>query len=127
VVAEGNYYNLNYEIRNTPAAPLSLEWQIQNLVELSYRGLVGVWPAEVSPVSDLPGLSPRPVLLVFGENEIANNRGYDQLAAAKEPKQIWVVPGVGHGGYFQAWPEEYERLIILFFDRSLQTQALIKK
>ena len=119
VVAEGNYYNLDYEIRNAPAAPLSLEWQIQNLVVLSYRGLVGVWPLEVSPVSDLPALSPRPVLLIFGEKEIANNRGYDQFAAAGEPKQMWVVPGVGHGGYFQAWPEEYERRIIQFFDRAL--------
>ena len=122
VVAEGNYYNLDYEIRNAPAVPLSLEWQIQALVELSYRGLVGVWPAEVSPVSDLPGLSPRPVLLVFGEKEIANNRGYDQLAAAKEPKQMWVVPGVGHGGYFQAWPEEYERRVIQFFDQAFSSQ-----
>ena len=78
VVAEGNYYNLDYEIHN---------------VVLSYRGLVGVWPAEVSPVSDLPALSPRPVFLIFGEKEIANNRGYDQLAAAGEPKQMWVVPG----------------------------------
>ncbi len=127
VVAEGNYYNLDYEIRNAPAAPLSLEWQIQNLVVLSYRGLVGVWPAQVSPVSDLPGLSPRPVLLVFGEKEIGNNRGYDQFAAAREPKQLWVVPGVGHGGYYQAWPEEYEAHIIQFFDESLRTQALIKK
>jgi uncharacterized protein len=119
VVAEGNYYNLDYEIRNAPAAPLSLEWQIQNLVVLSYRGLAGVWPVEVSPVNDLPALSPRPVLLVFGEKEIANNRGYDQFAAAGEPKQMWVVPGVGHGGYYQAWPEEYERRVIQFFDQAL--------
>ena len=119
VVAEGNYYNLDYEIRNAYAVPLSLEWQIQSLVILSYRGLVGVWPLEVSPVSDLPAISPRPVLLVFGEKEMANNRGNDQLAAAREPKQMWVVPGVGHGGYYQAWPEEYERRIIQFFDQAL--------
>ena len=120
VVAEGNYYNLDYEIRNAPAGPLSLEWQIQNLVVLSYRALVGVWPAQVSPVSDLPALSPRPVLLIFGEQEIANNRGYDQFAAARQPKQMWVVPGVGHGGYFQAWPEEYETRIIKFFNYALE-------
>ena len=127
VVAEGNYYNLDYEIRNAPAVPLSLEWQIQNLVILSYRGLVGVWPAQVNPAGDLPALSPRPVLLIFGENEMANNRGYDQLVAARDPKQIWVVPGVGHGGYYQKWPEEYEARIILFFDDSLPRQAIIKK
>ena len=120
VVAEGNYYNLDYEIRNAPAVPLSLEMQIQNLVVLNYRGLVGVWPAEVSPVNDLPALSPRPLLLIFGEKEIANNRGYDQFAAAREPKQMWVAPGVGHGGYNQAWPDEYEARIIQFFDGALE-------
>jgi uncharacterized protein len=127
VVAEGNYYNLDYEIRNALAVPFSLEWQIQNLVVISYRGLVGVWPAEVNPAGDLPAISPRPVLLIFGEKEIANNRGYDQLAAAREPKQMWVVPGVGHGGYYQAWPAEYEARMIQFFDVSLRTQAHIKK
>ena len=119
VVAEGNYYNLDYEIRNAPAAPLSLEWQIQNLVVLSYRGLVGVWPEEVSPVSDLPAISPRPLLMIFGEKETANDRAYDQFAAAGEPKYMWVVPGVGHGGYAQAWPEEYEARVIQFFDGAL--------
>jgi uncharacterized protein len=122
VVAEGNYYSLDYEIRNAPAVPFSLEWQIQNLVVLSYRGLVGVWPAKVSPAGDLPALSPRPVLLIFGEKEMVNNRGYDQLAAAREPKQLWVVPGVGHGGYYQAWPEDYERRIIQFFDQAFSSQ-----
>jgi hypothetical protein len=38
-----------------------------------------------------------------------------------------VQPGVGHGGYYQAWPEEYEARIILFFDESLRMQAFIKK
>jgi uncharacterized protein len=120
VAAEGNFYNLDYEIRNAPALPFSLEWQIQNLVSLSYFGLVGVWPAQVDPVLDLPAICPRPLLLVFGEYEIANNRGYEQFAAACEPKQLWVVPGVGHGGYYQAWPEEYEARIIQFFDDALR-------
>jgi hypothetical protein len=123
VVAEGNYYNLDYEIRNAPAVPLSLEWQIQNLVVLSYRGLVGVWPAEVNPAGGLLALGSRPVLLVFGENEIANNRGYDQLGPDWWwSRQMWVVPGVGHGGYFQAWPEEYEGRIIQFFDAAFSLQ-----
>jgi hypothetical protein len=32
---------------------------------------------------------------------------------------LWVVPGVGHGGYIQAWPEEYEARVISFFDAAL--------
>ena len=118
VVSEGNYYSLDYEIRNSKAAPFTLEWQIQNLVVLWYRWLVGVWPAEVNPAADLVLLSPRPVMLVYGEGELANNRGVAQYDELKPPRQLWVVPAVNHGGYSQKWPDEYEKLIINFFDKA---------
>ena len=118
VVSEGNYYSLDYEIRNSQAAPLTLEWQIQNLVILWYRLLDSVWPAEVNPAADLAQLSPRPVLLVYGEGEISNNQGYEQYDLLKPPRQLWVVPGAGHGGYSQKCPDEYERQIVNFFDEA---------
>ena len=118
VVSEGNFYSLDYEIRNSNAAPLTLEWQIQNLVFLWYRILEGIWPAEVNPAADLDLLNPRPVLLVYGEGEIANNRGYEQYELLRPPRQLWVVPGVSHGGYAQKWPDEYEKIIVNFFDKA---------
>jgi uncharacterized protein len=118
VVSEGNFYSLDYEIRNSQAAPLSLEWQIQNMVVLWYRLLAGVWPSQVSPAADLAQLIPRPVLLVYGEGEIVNNRGNDQYVRLGPSRQLWVVPGVGHGGYAQKWPDEYENRIVRFFDQA---------
>jgi uncharacterized protein len=118
VVSEGNFYSLDYEIRNSEAAPFTLEWQIQNLVVLWFRLLVNTWPAEVNPAADLPLLSPRPVLLIYGEGEISNNRGYEQYKILNPPRQLWVVPEIGHGGYFQKWPDEYESQILNFFDKA---------
>jgi uncharacterized protein len=118
VVSEGNYYSLDYEIRNSNPAPLTLEWQIQNLVILWYRMLEGIWPAEVNPAASLGLINPRPVLLVYGEGEIANNRGYEQYDMLRPTRQLWVVPEVSHGGYAQKWPDEYENLIVNFFDRA---------
>ncbi|HEX7395304.1 MAG TPA: hypothetical protein VF313_10290 [Anaerolineaceae bacterium] len=120
VVAEGNYINHYEEITAVAAPPQSLEWQIQRLVAVAYALTVGVWPGEVSPVWDLPAISPRPLLLIHGEKEMGRTRGQEQFAAAGEPKTLWVVPGAGHGEYYKVQPKEYEKRVVEFFDRYLR-------
>jgi fermentation-respiration switch protein FrsA (DUF1100 family) len=39
--------------------------------------------------------------------------------AAAEPKELWIVPGAGHGGYGAAAGGEYERRLIAFFGAAL--------
>jgi pimeloyl-ACP methyl ester carboxylesterase len=119
VVAQGNMANLFQELTSTPAGVLSPQWQIQRLVVLYYWEWIGVWPGDVSPISALPTLRPRPVLLIQGELEAERTHAHEQLSAAGENAQLWIVPGVGHGGYLQALPEEYERRVIEFLNRSL--------
>ena len=41
--------------------------------------------------------------------------------AAKGPKEYWAAPG-GHTGAIDAAPEEYERRVIGFFDRTIGRQ-----
>ena len=68
-----------------------------------------------------PEISPTPVFLIYavpgqgGEAELSQAY-YD---AAREPKEIWRVPGAGHTGGIEAQPEEYERRVIAFFDSAL--------
>ena len=38
--------------------------------------------------------------------------------AAQGPKELWAAPG-GHTGAIDAAPEEYERRVVGFFDRTL--------
>ena len=38
--------------------------------------------------------------------------------AAKGPKELWQAPG-GHVGALDAAPQEYERRVVGFFDRTL--------
>jgi MYXO-CTERM domain-containing protein len=62
---------------------------------------------------------------VYGERgqpaeEPANRAFYE---AAREPKQIWEVPGSGHIGGTEAQPAEYERRITEFFDRQLRPRS----
>ena len=42
------------------------------------------------------------------------------FAAAREPKELWVVEGAAHTDLHAAAREEYERRVLDFFDRNLR-------
>jgi len=119
VIAIGNYSNLREEIRTPPASFPSLRWQVQQLIPIYYTLFTGILPRNVSPQDALPLISPRPVLLIHGEYEIQSSGGRDQLAAAGEPKELWIVPGAGHGGYSQTQPQAFEQRVTDFFEEHL--------
>ena len=59
----------------------------------------------------------------YGENgQGGTERKPNKLfyAAAREPKQIWEVPGGQHIAGITTRPDEYERRVIGFFDRELR-------
>jgi len=119
VVSEGNFYNLGHDIANTGGDNSLLADFYYQVILFFYRFYTGVDARLISPIDAIGHISPRPVLLIFGEREVDNGRAHEQFAAAGEPKSLWVVPGVGHGGYIQTWPEEYEVQVISFFDKAL--------
>jgi hypothetical protein len=65
-------------------------------------------------------IAPRPVFLIYTPHgqgaETLNPTFY---AAAREPKTLWEIPDASHTGGLAARPEEYERRVIAFFNRSL--------
>lgn len=68
--------------------------------------LVALWRAGVpfempSALDAIPGIAPRPLLLIAGgEDRVVPPAQVGALfAAAGEPKALWVVPGAGHGDY----------------------------
>ena len=115
VVAMGGYSNLADQVLATPAGAFSTRWTVQRLVLVLFQLQTGVAPGQISPISDLPAIAPRPVLLIFGANELVRAQGQAQFDAARDPKELWVVPGVGHGGYYQALPDEFEQRVTAFF------------
>lgn len=116
VVAMGQYANLYNEFTNSAGAMMSYEWQIDNLVAVEYWLFTGVSSTALSPVEDIRLVAPRPVLLIFGELEIANGNGYAQAEAGGSTTELWVIPGAGHGGYIQAAGGEVGERIVDFFD-----------
>jgi hypothetical protein len=70
-------------------------------------------------LNDLSGEITEPVLFVhatLGQGGEAQTKEYYE--GARGPKELWAAPG-GHTGAIDAAPQEYERRVVGFFDRTL--------
>jgi pimeloyl-ACP methyl ester carboxylesterase len=113
VVGIGGFSSLEDDALAVRPGSSRADWIVRRLFLVSLGLQLGVLPGAVSPVAQIERISPRPVFLIYGQYE--EQHGKALYAAARDPKQLWIVPGVGHGGYQQAYPDDYERLIVGFF------------
>jgi len=106
--------------RGPSVLELALQYP-QDLVQTASVWLLGDENVPPPLTEAVAQISPRAVFLIYGgqgqEIEKVMNPVY--YAAALPPKAIWEVPGARHTGGIEAQPEEYERRVIGFFDRTL--------
>jgi len=74
-----------------------------------------------NPVESAAHIAPRPLLVIGGEKDSLMpvddvTRVFD---AAREPKQLWIVPGAYHAKCREAAGMEYETRVAAFFKRNL--------
>lgn len=119
VVAEGNFHDLTTNITPRGARDTLLGSLVQGFIVFFFRYYTGVDPASVRPIDSVVKISPRPLFFIAGEREAEANQTQAQFEAAGPPKDLWLVPQVGHGGYGDRWPEEYERRVVEFFNQNL--------
>lgn len=121
VLAEGGYFNLGQDMVEGDGTGPSQWWLLpfQYTVVGMYWLQTGINPWDSNPLEVIGEISPRPVMLIYGSRELASGRGMLQFEAAGEPKQIWVVPGGGHGSNYIVAGEEYGRRVVEFFDTAL--------
>jgi alpha-beta hydrolase superfamily lysophospholipase len=85
---------------------------------LLYRDekLAGFPVAEVSPVKAVAARA-FPVFLICDEKDVALPCRHSEMiyAAARGPKQLWVVPGAFHTAAYGFAPEEFRRRVLSFF------------
>jgi dipeptidyl aminopeptidase/acylaminoacyl peptidase len=82
----------------------------------------GVDPVQIAPVRQIGRISPRPVMIIHSELDgvlLADN-GRQLAEAAREPKEVWIVPGVRHAGAYGADPERYVERVASFFGHALR-------
>jgi dipeptidyl aminopeptidase/acylaminoacyl peptidase len=121
VLAEGGYHNLGEDFleADRPTPPPLWQRVFLYTVAGAFRAQTGVNPWASSPIDDLPAISPRPVLLVYGEHELVSGRGREQYQAALEPKELWVVPGGAHGTNHLTAGSVYDEKVVAFFSQAL--------
>ena len=87
----------------------------------TYRLYFGVDPESVSPLRSISRISPRPLLIIGGEEDeqMPASDAQRLYAAAGDPKEIWLVPGAVHGGTLGSAGEAYYRRVGAFFSSHL--------
>lgn len=71
------------------------------------------------PVRWVGKIAPRPILFIHGELDPYCSDFDDLFAAAREPKEQWRLPGVGHTKASEVYPQEFLDRVIGFFERYL--------
>jgi alpha-beta hydrolase superfamily lysophospholipase len=122
VVAEASFANMR-EASYDYAGLRKYPWLGKTLLSpfswtLLYRGekLAGFPAAEVSPVKAVASRA-FPVLLICDEKDVALPCRHSEMiyAAARGPKQLWVVPRAFHTAAYGFAPEEFRRRVLSFF------------
>jgi dipeptidyl aminopeptidase/acylaminoacyl peptidase len=108
-----------FERLRIPAQPLvSLAGSV-NRLRYGYRF------DAVEPVDMVGSIAPRPVLLIHGAGDATIPAEHSRaiFAAAGEPKELWIMPGVGHCGAYFADRPAYVARVVQFFERWLGAEA----
>ncbi|MBI5240277.1 MAG: alpha/beta hydrolase [Elusimicrobia bacterium] len=76
---------------------------------------------EYSPIRFISRVAPRPVLFISGaEDRLMPPSDVRALfSAAREPKELWLIPGASHGKCRELAGTDYDRRITEFFARTL--------
>ena len=95
-----------------PFAPLVLFWG---------KWETGVNPDQIRPIDAIAAISPRPVLIVHGDQDgtMLVKNAYKLYQAALQPKELLILPQVGHCCLPEKGGKEYRQKIIEFFGKYL--------
>jgi hypothetical protein len=118
IVSEGAGIRSVREAVHHPGAVKAVATWVSSIQTLG----TSVFTSDLPPrsLTDLSGEISEPLLVIYSENGQGGEKlSGDYYEAAKGPKELWSAPGT-HVGAIDADPEEYERRVVGFFDRTLR-------
>jgi alpha-beta hydrolase superfamily lysophospholipase len=123
-VLEAVYPSIDKAIVNRLAMRVgTLGTWLEPLLAWQLHPRLGVRPDDLRPVDHIDELD-CPVLIIAGtRDEHTTVDDTRQLfAAAKEPKELWVIDGATHQDFEQLAPDAYRTRILAFFARALRSK-----
>lgn len=95
-----------------PFAPMIEFWAER---EMGFRA------EEIDAKAWIGRISPRPVFLLQGgaDEVISPESGALLFAAAREPKELWLEPELGHTQFLAKRPQQFEQRVVAFYHRYL--------
>lgn len=122
VISDSTFGELSQIIRNAAlsrGAPPPLAALIGWVVEFvaSVRLRANLFSAD--PIHWIARIAPRPVMIMHGaaDHAVPVAEAQRLYRAAREPKELWIVPGADHRKIEDVVPQEYQERIVAFFDR----------
>lgn len=75
---------------------------------------------DINTLNAIGNISPRPILIIQGENDqrISLKNGYQLFAAARQPKDLYIIPNGNHCDHQDIEPTKYMERVVKFLDRS---------
>jgi len=103
-----------------------LKWVVTNEIFLPFIRFfaekeTGVKIEMLRPVDRIKAISPRPIMIIQGEEDsvIPVDSAQKLYEAAGDPRYLWTEAGVNHVGLYSMYPEMYEERVVSFFDAYL--------
>lgn len=104
------YAKLFYNVPKYPLMPITLAF---------VRLRTGVALDKNAPLRHVARISPRPLLIIQGANDLRMPafEGQELYVAAEKPKELWMVPGADHGEAHSVASVEYENRVLGFLQK----------
>ena len=121
VVAESGFATLRTVFDDYQKRMIKLPWHyLRNIVIKRSEYLAKFKANAVAPVEAVKNIH-IPIFLLHGteDNLIKYNYSERVYAAAKAPKELWLIPGARHNDMMEVGGEEYTRRIVDFFEQHL--------
>ena len=117
IVIELSYATLDAVLKERLPLPGVLRDPLVRVIEWRAHGNIN----DVRPVDDLCKISPRPVFLIYGDQDNVLPPGSQQqmFAVACPPVETWLIHGIGHVYYRDHQTAGYEERILAFFGQGL--------
>lgn len=117
-----NFREASYDYAGLHKNPWLGRILFRTVVEAGFvatKRMAGFYPSDVSPEKSV-AQRPFPILLISDGDDVVLPLRHQQniFAAAKGPKEIWIVPGAIHASAMGVAPGEYARRVLSFFAKA---------